>query len=240
MRGSHRTAAALPLKDLLVVTTSVALVLTALLTHTALSETHVVLADPADQQVGEDGVLTWVFQTSARVGENDGDAYGQAYVAVFQFPELGGLAITNANLQAEYEDEGTVDHLTTFAVDLYGLRTNRNSAVLVSDYYEGPYDEDTNAIGLQDDFLIDTAAEGVHHTSDAGDAALAAWLQSLYDDGATTNDYVFLRFSPDANPNSFNRYKLYTADYADDRGPVLTIDTADPPLPLNALMIVVR
>ena len=134
----------------------------------------------------------WVGQTTARLGHNS----GQAYVIPFQLPVLqSGESITDANLEVEvisYSNQPTSTN-----IDLYGLPFRTTSGIdLNNDYFIGA--SDNNATIIKDNIFVDSVTGTVSLDANS-QQNLVAYINAQYSAGAVGGDFVFIRFSADAN-----------------------------------------
>lgn len=134
----------------------------------------------------------WVGQTTARLGHNN----GQTYVIPFQLPVLqSGESITDANLEVDvisYSNQPTSTN-----IDLYGLPFRSTSGIdLNNDYFIGT--SDNTATIIKDNIFVDNITGSVSLDSNS-QQNLVTYINAQYSAGAVGGDFVFIRFSPDAN-----------------------------------------
>ena len=204
----------------------------------------------ADQTFADDGATTWVGQPSAAIGKGPSNTSHResAHILSFVLPDLGVEVIQTANLKLHAADSPWGPSLS---LDLYGVRWSNVSSVAIypGDFYRGPWDiSGTNGAPLQQAFATKTQGnpaplnERNVETDAVGDAALAAWLASVYTAGAVAGDFVFIRVNPDADLTSGSNSYIYfdTADTVAPNtnygmtyvlNPELTITTGIPPAP---------
>ena len=157
---------------------------------------------------------------------------GKQMSPVFPFllPEIPeGKVIKSAKFSVNLESFVNPD-LITGKLDLYGLPVRNAAKVLVTDGYAGPFDQDANAMGLQDDFADKNTPQGVVETNTTGIQKLVDYLNEQYKT-AVKGDYVFIRISnDDVNQNQYGRTMFTTADGAEANGlpyPTLFIEFED-------------
>lgn len=175
----------------------------------------------------------------ADIGEFYGN--GRAYVVPVQLPTLpSGASFDAADLAFSHFGPGAVNEvggyygagLPNYNVDLYGLsRVATLPDVLPADYFSGPADA-TSAL-LQNNYLDPTSPgnRAVVHTDASGDTSLAAWLNTMYADGANAGKYVFLRLNPDGVQGAlpWSGYQVMTAGAGGaDEKPVLSYSVIVP------------
>jgi PKD repeat protein len=149
-------------------------------------------------------------------------------VVVFELPDLGGDVITAASLAADIaiSNPGATNY--PVALDLWGSRYSDSATVLTNDY---GFKETGSGTKLQDD-IISIPGSGIYdweviNTDALGDAALVAWLNAQYDDGAVAGDFVFLRYqSTDFTTGAFQIASAHKTDPA-RTVPILTIMVGD-------------
>lgn len=165
---------------------------------------------------------------------NVGEWFGAGLTTIvlpFQLPNLGAVnnPFTSADFGVMVHEKGSA---TVTDVDLYAVRTSTEPAILSSDWYIGSA-FDPNATLLQESFLTPDSAAGFvgapnNNTDATGDSNLLAYLNSAYDGGDGSGDYVFLRLSyaADAYAAGWDAYKI-TVREASQQGewPVITVST---------------
>ncbi|WP_458628303.1 choice-of-anchor Q domain-containing protein [Winogradskyella sp. PC D3.3] len=182
---------------------------------------HIIPAHSDDITIKNDNTSWgWVGQTTARLGHNN----AQAYIIPFQLPVLQpGESITSADLAVEVISYS--NQPSNANIDLYGLPFRTTSVVdLNTDYFVGA--SDTSATLIQDNIFEDnvTGLVNLHSNSQQN---LVSYLNAQYTAGAVGGDYVFLRFSADAN--SSETWNLASQDYGttSDR-PILEVTISNP------------
>ena len=191
-----------------------------LLTCSAGAATFDVTADVNDREWRTDGSAVWVGQKAASIGyPTSNDTITSAFIMPFALPDIGGDTILSANLRVGSTDSAWGLSLSG---DLYGVRVNASSTTAAGDFYAGPWDTSgTNGAALQQAYA--TKVQGnpapanprIIDNDATGNAALVAWLQSLYDGGAQPGDFVFLRINCDQasyGPTSNSYIYFYTAN----------------------------
>lgn len=209
--------------------TSLALVLAAL---SAQAATYDLDSNIADQERHGDGAAQWVGQSTARIGM--GVASGSAFVFVFELPTLGaGETISAANFDTTVTQANVFNDPIEWNIDLYGVRSSNSSTVLAADFFMDA--NDASATMLQDNFWAgldvqaNAPAVGEHSTSIAGDAALTAWLNSLYTGSTPDAAYAFLRMNGDLIAGSMQASRWVTIETGNGTNlPGLQITTTVP------------
>ena len=170
----------------------------------------------------------WDGPSDIRVGRGNSDDETSSAIFVFQLPERDGMPIETASLSFYITVSG--NWKLDYAVDLYGVRSSSDPAVLTTDGYIGK--NDRNATKLQND-IKSTQVSGHLHTDSAGDAALSSWLNGLYDAGAIAGDYAFIRLSVDTPPkNNYHHDSFASANHKTiSKRPVLSITIEQKPAP---------
>ncbi len=191
--------------------------------------------DVADNTVYSTGGLDWNGQQELRLGSEGSPQRSVSAILVFALPDLGGLAISTADLSFAAKDN--IWDTTNLTADVYGVRVDSSSAVVAADHYTGA--DDPNATKIQDAMLDWTLWPGTGGapefvdvaTDDTGDANLASWLQAQYDGGASAGDYAFIRVNMDQEPSAnYRRFIIAAADNTSGAStPVLTIETVPEP-----------
>ncbi len=191
-----------------------------------------VASDAADQVVRGNGTLRFVGQNPNRVGPENTTNMGHALVLVFALPTLpSGESITEADLQLNVVSKnGPFGGDPNYNIDAYGVRTSNSSSVLVSDFFMDA--NDVSATKIQEDMLSWlSSGAGIHNTTN--DAAVGAWLSTLYT-GDTPNDtYAFIRLNGDVPVTSLpaNRYFNISTGDGSTNAPLLSITTAAAAVP---------
>ena len=163
-------------------------------------------------------------------GENVNSLY------VFQLPDLGAIAnpFATADLEFDFLNIDTAGAAPDYNADLYGIDARATAAVAgpntFGDFYAGPA-VDPDATLLQDSILTPTTALGNINSVD-----ISSYLNAQYAGGAGANQFVFLRFSPDFNPNNIidNRtgYLIAAANNATPAlRPIINFTTTSVPEP---------
>lgn len=132
-------------------------------------------------------------------------AGGRNGLFVFLMPSLGAVAnpFASADLGLNL---ASLTGTPTYNVDLYGLGLQSTDVLTVgagvlgtNRYYEGNA-TDASAALIQIDFTTQaTNGLGFKNTNATGDAALLAYLNSMYAGGSGAGQYVVFRISPDTD-----------------------------------------
>jgi hypothetical protein len=194
----------------------------------------VVSSQSTDGEISEAGTVLSTANTAARVGGSSGaPAGGRDGVLVFLLPTLSlGESVSAANLDFGLASKtGT----PTFGVDLYGLAFGATSTP-PGDYYEGALDT-TNADLIQNDVVTSSTGNVALATDATGDANLVTYLNNQYAAGAG-GQYVYLRFSPDADQGSNTVGYNVTMSEATTNAPKLTFTTVPEPVSAGLVALV--
>jgi len=142
-------------------------------------------------------------------------------VVMFRMPALPtGHKVISADLRMSLYQTGSYP----FGVDLYALRMNSSSNIIAADYYSGTYGAGTGRTPIMNNFVSAGGAVGRYFTDASARTNLVAWVQSQYNAGATTNQFVFFCLAPDATAAS-NQYYRFRGSTTTDEEPLLTIVT---------------
>jgi len=195
------------------------------ITTTSSMGTYDVDSDADDRVIYDDSVLWNVTKDHHRVGRGDSSKDYSAAVIPFQLPAVG--TVTGASFKAYLY---TLSGSPANNVDLYGLPYRSSATVLASDFYQGSYDNDSNATAIQDNFTTPSTSLGWAITSSGSvEANLVAYLNAQISAGAEAGDWVFIRLSPDSSNASGTKYHGFrSANYgtAADR-PLLSITISE-------------
>ncbi|HMP75092.1 MAG TPA: autotransporter-associated beta strand repeat-containing protein [Kiritimatiellia bacterium] len=152
---------------------------------------------------GSDYAVSDVALTNAWIG-NVGGAQTRNVALVFQLPANRPPGST-VNASLSFRLSTTSSTPRNFSVDLYGIRSSNVVAVLTNDYTGGEL--------LQEDILVPSVTNGtLLSTSLDGSAALSAWIDGLYDNGAAANDFIFLGLRFDDTPDESAFYQIHTVN----------------------------
>ncbi|MCK5788515.1 MAG: hypothetical protein KAH32_05930, partial [Chlamydiia bacterium] len=204
----------------------------------------VILSDVADATLYSSGEVvdghTLLFSGALIAwGVNDAQAT-TASVMPFKFPEVpAGKEVESAVLTV-YVNVNDIS--VPMDIDVYAIPTRDAATVLTSDYYEGAYGTDATATGVEQSmFATDKPMNPnpwpvvdndpvAHSMSADGGANLAAFMNTEYDNGATSDKYFFVRFSSsvvgEAGYHSIHSLSMDHADAA-TKGPSLAITYKD-------------
>lgn len=207
------------------------------------------VAHTTDTLVNSDGTVRLDKHNFGRTGQWDSNSSVTGVLVLpFALPELpDGETISTATLAINLEGWRNLEQ-SLGDVDLYGLRVGKKPVVLASDFINGELAGDADLTDadagdgapegsalIQDGFLpaseIDNFKMEVNTssaTSEAGSAALGAWIQSLYEGGAEPGQFVFLALTIDnASQATDGSYYLFSTSEG-DVPPTLTISIGDP------------
>jgi hypothetical protein len=167
-----------------------------------------------------DGGGTLVDTTQGlQVGPTNANQDMAAGITVFQLPSLGSVVnpFTTASFTI-YSSSSFTGTGTGLAadIDLYGLGRRASSAVLASDFFQGPTGGDTTDATLLQGSLLSAGALGggnlAFSTNSTGSTALLNYLNAAYANGAGAGQYVFLRLNMDSNGTTSNRANFSSAN----------------------------
>lgn len=167
-------------------------------------------------------------------GGASGDLAAYNGALLFELPERGARS---ANLEFTLTSGSATTSGTN--VDLWGLGYLTGTPAVDSAWFIAA-DLDTrtgNDLGtnigstavtkIQDNILLGASNPGIGsriETDASGDQALLAFIDSLYDHGASAGDHAVLRLNPDADPTvTYGRYDVGSANLGNDDAPVLTL-----------------
>lgn len=183
-----------------------------------------VTANTADQQLSGDGTLTWVGQTTSRLGFDSVTKKSDVIIIPFALPVLPeGESILSASFSINVTlSQSIFGGEPNWNVDLYGIRAGSTpAAVWASDFYDGP--DDPAHTKLTDNFIQvigNTATPTGTYTSSSD--SIAEWLQTFYTGNTPNQTYVFFRVNPDV---AFLSYTNASGTQVASR--FLTVATAD-------------
>lgn len=197
------------------------------------SVTETLMANTSDNVIRPDGTSgIYVGQAEARIGRPNNDGSHYAYVMPFQLPDLGGAAVSNAELTLNFFG-GSYGAAGLGNVDLYGSTLHSASSSVANSSYHVDASNPSNpdAVLLQDDFAI-TADLVNGGYGDVVSADLSSFIQARYNAGAQPGDYIFLIAGLDQNPGGDYKYiKASTANTASKPQLVITAGGVAPPPP---------
>ena len=179
---------------------------------TLLAQTQTIDGDPADEwllslgpgatgsfvlvEAGEDNATIRAGHFVNPDGSNPANVAG---VFVFQLPDVGTVAdpFATAGFEFNYIGSDTAAATPTYNIDLYGLG-RRSAPVLIADldFFVGPPGGGAFAVLLRNDLLTPASTPGLQSVN------IVNFLNAQYAGGAGAGQFVFLRFSPDFNPNA--------------------------------------
>lgn len=190
-----------------------------------------VISDTNDDAFKDDGVAFGNWRTTFRFGY-DSAFLEYSVILPFQLPDIGGQTISIADLEVYAEDSAYGSALNG---DLYGVRVSDTATLVFSnDFYRGVWDTSgTHGTAIQQTYIYKAYGNPAplnartNNCSLSGKAALAAYLQSIYDnDPAAAGKYVFLRLNLDQNYTSgVNSFIYVNSANAAASQPVLRITT---------------
>lgn len=194
------------------------LILTAFRGHAAVFSIN---SNTADQGWRADGSSVWAGQTAEnRLGTETTANQKTFFVMPFQLPALPeGHQIATASLQIDVWAV-SISKNSTIGIDVRGVRTSATATTQSSDISGG-------TLLVNNWMTLNTNLTA--GTKTASDAALAAYLQGIYNsDPNAAGKYVFLSVGPDAAYTSNTHYvKMYSADWETaSQRPKLTLTTA--------------
>ena len=173
----------------------------------------VIIVDPRDRELRSKGKDDWDGQPQIRVGGSGTDFDGVA-VFPFQLPLLpGGKKIISADFSAYMIK---IDNRPNGNLDVYGLPFKPKDKFWVVPhemFYQGSYGQDMTARPIQSAIADGSSISGTTTLNDAGKIGLKGYLNTSYEAGANTGDFVFIRLNPsvkDVTP--FNRWIFQSAN----------------------------
>ncbi len=151
------------------------------------------------------------------------DTYDMAAVIPFEIPEIpDGKIVTKAELKINLE------RVVSWAwqdYDLYGLPYRNDPTVLPSDYWQGAYGTDPNAVAIQQKFAVKETPVGELKSSEAANQAFVDYINAQIANGAKEGDFIFLRVNVNvADAPTYGRIDISSADSSiPENAPVLKI-----------------
>tara|TARA_R110002049_G_scaffold30_2_gene180 strand:- start:6681 stop:8408 length:1728 start_codon:yes stop_codon:yes gene_type:complete len=155
--------------------------------------------DLADATLWDNGAIDDTFPETV-LGHNGAGAGGDGNVNAmmpFALPEIpAGKKVKSAKLKVNVSFNAA-----WFPVeyDVYGLSARATSEVLATDFFLGAYDTDASATPIQKAYLKNTTALGEVTMDEASGKNLATFMNTQYDNGATTGEFIFLRINASRN-----------------------------------------
>ncbi|MEN8187563.1 MAG: T9SS type A sorting domain-containing protein [Bacteroidota bacterium] len=143
-------------------------------------------------------------------------AEGTNFSAVIPFllPDNEGKTVSSVS----FESEVTLIHggvPDDSSIDLYALGARDVATVLPEDFYMGAFNQDdTDAVAIQQGYLVKTTPVGKVSTTTDANTNLKAYIQAQYDAG-NTNKYIFIRLSPSYQWAAYQRYYVFGHEGAD-------------------------
>jgi autotransporter-associated beta strand protein len=182
-----------------------------LVMHISLCQAANLYGNASDCSIRSDVAFTDVGSTSLLQGGSGSPAQDRTCVFVFQLPDLGAVADPFTNASFRFNVASVTGAPPN--IDLYGLGSRTNAAVLTSDYYgETTTVDPTDATYLQNNILTSSSSASLVTTNTAGSTALKSYLNAQYASGAGIGKHVFLRLSSDTAPGGVARYALTSAE----------------------------
>lgn len=181
--------------------------------------------------------------------------FHQAMVMPFQLPDLGEVENPFQSASFTFYFSSTVNDVSNFNLDLYGLAVRDNAAVLPAspsttdpgDFFMGGFDgwptvdETEGVVKLQDNILTSAIDEGSYvTTSTAGSEELLDYLNVAYDGGEGIGEWAFLRLSTDATPGGVVYYTIASANNSNTNHHPRIVYTADPPPPSYGTLLSIK
>ena len=186
---------------------------------------YFVAVDPHDQLIKSNQQLMWVGMPLHRVGGYFGE-YDASVVLPFKLPCLtGDREIVSADLKVTLNE---IINNPTGNVDLYGLGNRSNSCVLANDHWQGLYGQDPNAVALIGGYLTPNSSNGLISLNEGQQVSLGTYLQDLFDQGASCNEFVYLRLNSGVEQETDNAYySIHSGESRQSEGiPLLSIVTS--------------
>ncbi|WP_269539904.1 PKD domain-containing protein [Cerasicoccus fimbriatus] len=162
----------------------------------------------------------WYGNATVRIGSRGSDE-SQGIVMPFWIPDLEGDTILAAELILTQEGEAAswVRHLSN--ADLYGARSDANSATTIATDYTDP-----GTLLVDDWFPIQAGQVNDNGIATTEDGELLTWLQQEL--GTTGQKYVFLTVKPDALHSTANYYMTFHASDSSTAPPKLILTVGTP------------
>ena len=156
-----------------------------------------------DHQIRSSNKLEWVGLYENKVG-GVSDTYDASLVLPFQLPQLGDLEVLESaelklNLKAIHNSPAN-------DINLYGLPYRTLSDVLSDDNWQGSYGDDANSTAIAQNYISSSSNIGTVPMNTSATTAMAAYINSQYDAGATAGKYAFLRLNSSTANEASNTY----------------------------------
>ncbi|SDG78306.1 right-handed parallel beta-helix repeat-containing protein [Winogradskyella thalassocola] len=186
-------------------------------------------SESSDRQIHSKGKGDWDGQPQIRIG-GVGENIDGAGVFPFKLPVIpGGKKILSANFKVYLSN---LDNQPEGGIDLYALPPKSNFWVTEDLYYQGTFGQDVSARPIQNNFVDSNMYSGEIKANNIGQKGLKNYLNTIFEAGTKSEDYIFLRMNPNAKDVSdYNRWNFVSAnsDKKENR-PTLEITVGYPEL----------
>jgi len=164
-------------------------------------------ADPQDVAISSDHTRQWQGYIKHRLGSVKNTA------AIIPF-QLAALSKAQQISGADFSIELLVNASNQAAgIDVYALPYRQTPTVLAGDFYRGRLD--TTADLIQANFLDQHSALTQHHLSESGQGAFKQFIQKQYQQGATADDYIFIRLNLNTQDDAhYSYWEIAAQDHA--------------------------
>lgn len=175
--------------------------------------------------------LSWVGQTTARVGDSSADL-PFVYIIPFQLPSLTGGMISDVSLSLVSTGKVSFSSNVMY-IDVLGIRVDASPTVLASDATPVSPTLLGDNVQLINQTVVVSPSAPIYANYTLG----TSFFQSIYDnDPSAAGKFVFLILRTDGiDPISSNSYLLYNTADAGDGRPVLNITTIPEPATIGML-----
>lgn len=193
------------------------------------NEVFIIPSEVSDRQLHSKGKGDWDGQPQIRIG---GVAEGIDGAGIFPFklPIIpGGKEIISANFKVYLSK---MDNQPEGGIDLYGLTPKSNFWVTDDMFYQGTYGQDIAARPIQNNFVNSDIYSGEINTVNSGKNELKNFLNTVFEAGSKSGDFLFLRINPNSKDvTDFNRWNFVSSNSTDEeKRPKLEITVGYPEL----------
>lgn len=193
------------------------------------NQVFVIPSESSDREIHSKGKGDWDGQSQIRVG-GVGENIDGAGVFPFKLPVIpGGKKIISANFKVSLSK---IDNQPEGGIDLYGLPQKPTFWVTEDLYYQGTYGQDVTARPIQNNFIDSNMYYGEVETNSIGQKGLKDYLNTVFEAGKKSGNFIFLRMNPNAKDVSdYNRWNFVSANSDDkENRPRLEITVGYPKL----------
>jgi len=191
--------------------------------------------ETSDTTAYSSGGTDWAGKSESRIGNGKTNVDQTVYVLPFELPTVpSGESVTSATLTFTITGwHNWSDELVN--LDLFGIDTvsSSNSVVASSHFVDGANPQSNGNAQLLDDnvaTLSDIGPDAGSTTTVKVSGDFSAFVQSLYDNGASAGDYAFLVIAHDAALSGQAYYEVATANNSSNKPTVdIQFGASSPP-----------